>query len=204
VTILFCSHSMYQVESLCTRAVWLKNGFQQKVGDPATVILAYENDLNAADPADSFEQQTQRQTLDDSGSICRISRVKVMVDGRQATEFELISSRSHLAVLVEFNSAPELPCPSVAVAIKSSDGRFVTSATTFIDRFKIEREPNGAGRARITFAELPLLKGTYSISTYLMCEGGVYIYEHAHQCASLNVRQETFEQGIVTLPHSWD
>jgi ABC-type polysaccharide/polyol phosphate transport system ATPase subunit len=41
-TILFCSHSLYQVEVLCTRAIWLEKGKICAVGKPDKVIPAYQ------------------------------------------------------------------------------------------------------------------------------------------------------------------
>ncbi|RYZ13316.1 MAG: ABC transporter ATP-binding protein [Comamonadaceae bacterium] len=46
-TILFCSHSTYQVEALCSRAVWLDQGRLRMIGDAATVVDAYSRTLQA-------------------------------------------------------------------------------------------------------------------------------------------------------------
>lgn len=43
-TILFCSHSLYQIESLCTQALWLDRGRLQQLGPPADVAAAYQAD----------------------------------------------------------------------------------------------------------------------------------------------------------------
>ena len=40
-TILFCSHSMYQIEALCTRAIWLEKGNVMQLGSPASVVASY-------------------------------------------------------------------------------------------------------------------------------------------------------------------
>jgi len=41
-TVLFVSHSLTQIESLCTRVVWLEHGKIQLVGDPKTVCQKYK------------------------------------------------------------------------------------------------------------------------------------------------------------------
>jgi len=46
-TVLFCSHSMYQVESFCDRAVWLDHGQVQMEGPAAKVVAAYTDSLRA-------------------------------------------------------------------------------------------------------------------------------------------------------------
>ena len=45
-TILFCSHSMYQVEALCARAVWIEAGRVRMDGPAADVTTAYAASLN--------------------------------------------------------------------------------------------------------------------------------------------------------------
>jgi lipopolysaccharide transport system ATP-binding protein len=45
-TILFCSHSAYQIESMCTRALWLDHGVARLFGSPAEVVTAYQASLN--------------------------------------------------------------------------------------------------------------------------------------------------------------
>jgi len=44
-TVLFCSHSMYQVESFCDRAVWLGHGKVQMEGPASKVVAAYADSL---------------------------------------------------------------------------------------------------------------------------------------------------------------
>ena len=46
-TVLFCSHSMYQVESFCDRALWLDRGQVQMEGPAADVVAAYTDSLRA-------------------------------------------------------------------------------------------------------------------------------------------------------------
>ena len=45
-TILFCSHSLYQVETLCTQAIWLEKGQIHASGKPSEVIPAYQSFLD--------------------------------------------------------------------------------------------------------------------------------------------------------------
>lgn len=41
-TVLFVSHSLKQIESLCDRVVWLENGQVKKIGEPKQVCKEYE------------------------------------------------------------------------------------------------------------------------------------------------------------------
>ena len=41
-TVLFVSHSLGQIESLCDRVVWLENGTIKKIGKPKEICQEYE------------------------------------------------------------------------------------------------------------------------------------------------------------------
>lgn len=45
--VLFCSHSMYHIQALCTRALWLEGGHVREYGTAAKVTSAYETALVA-------------------------------------------------------------------------------------------------------------------------------------------------------------
>ncbi|EXI78111.1 MAG: hypothetical protein AW10_03301 [Candidatus Accumulibacter appositus] len=64
-------------------------------------------------------------------------------------------------------------------------------------------DAQGHGRCVVVFPALPLLKGRYSITSYLFCEKGLHIYDLADQSISLDVTQQGVEQGVVTLKHAW-
>ena len=42
-TVLFVSHSLKQIESLCDRVVWLENGKIRKIGNPKEICKEYED-----------------------------------------------------------------------------------------------------------------------------------------------------------------
>ena len=64
-------------------------------------------------------------------------------------------------------------------------------------------DATGRGRANITFPRLPLLKGDYWVTAFLITEDGVHVYEQIDRCLLLHVAQSGLEQGLVALPHEW-
>ncbi len=69
-TILFCSHSLFQVESLCTRAIWINQGKIMMDGEAAQVVAAYQGYLDKSmldSPADPEMASNSAQTE----NICR-------------------------------------------------------------------------------------------------------------------------------------
>lgn len=200
-TILFCSHSVYQIEALCTRALWLEKGVVQLIGDPATVVARYQNflDMDSAPAAAVVEQSLAPAP---SGTA-RILGVQTQVDETIGNSLTVRSSEQTLAVTMGFASDPQLPPPVVAISIHSADGRWIASSSTQADKLVLDRDTSGRGSATIEFPKIPLLKGEYFIGAYLLSEDGIHVYDGAANVATLHFSQQTLEQGVVTLPHGW-
>ena len=202
-TLLFCSHSLYQIEALCDRAVWLDHGQLKLEGPPAEVTMAYDAALNAKARAQTGAAAApiQRPAETTGGSAQRgsgrLTSVKLNAE-------EFTSTESDLTIDVGFASDPELPDPSVAICVLTADGRTVTSTSTLVDGVVPRRDSLGNGRVRLTIPKLPLLKGVYSLEAYLMCERGLHIYDYALGAARFTVRQLGLELGLFVLPRRWE
>jgi lipopolysaccharide transport system ATP-binding protein len=199
-TILFCSHSVYQIEALCTRALWLEKGIVQLMGDPATVVARYQNFLDR--DAASGGPTAMAHVLSPTGHA-RILGVQTRVDETVGSSLQVQSLQQTLAVTLGFASDPQLLPPVVAVTLHAPDGRTVASSSTQADGVELVRDASGCGTATLEFPKIPLLKGEYYVGAYLLSENGIHVYDAAANIATLHFSQETLEQGIVSLPHVW-
>ena len=139
-TVLFCSHSMYQVESFCDRALWLDRGQVQMEGPAADVVAAYTDSLRAenAHSADkpspntasalevsvaSQEAPSNNELEIDSdpapvtSGLTRILGIEVSVDGIKGRELQALSLQSDVHITVKFESDPTQPCPTLATGL---------------------------------------------------------------------------------------
>jgi lipopolysaccharide transport system ATP-binding protein len=199
-TILFCSHSLYQIEALCTQAIWLDKGVVRLMGDPSTVVARYQNFLDRdAGPAPAHPIAEIASAI----GTARILAVQTRADQTVGTSLQLQSSQQTLAVEVGFASDPELPSPVVAVTLHTSDGRPVTSSSTQADGLDLIRDAAGRGTATLEFPKIPLLKGEYYVGVYLLSEDGIHVYDTAANVATLHFSQKTLEQGVVSLERAW-
>ena len=213
-TILFCSHSLFQVESLCARAIWINDGKIIQDGNSADVVTAYQAflDKSILDPNVETTQEVEHTPTNDTAQPdaeviqlnARLTATKVLVDGvknnRQTT---ILSQASHVNIQIDFSSDPDLPCPNIAVTIHAMDGRMLTSVATWEDQFTIHRTSNGSGQACVEFEQFPLLKGEYLISAHLLCHRGIHVYDSTNSFATLQVKQEGRLQGYFAMPHHW-
>jgi|JI10StandDraft_1071094.scaffolds.fasta_scaffold168083_2 lipopolysaccharide transport system ATP-binding protein len=218
-TILFCSHAMYHVQALCSRAIWMENGKARMIDSAAHVTSAYETSLvmettdhhqsvssavvSSGEVPDSLDVAVDIAARIVPSGTAVLSRVEAFADGVSGRELAIHSGRTSLLLRVHFASDPELPCPSVAVGFAHANGMVVSSAGSANDGVVLKRDAAGFGFVELTFERLPLLKGDYTVSVILGCERGLHVYEVMERVIQLRVVQQDLEQGLVKMPHRW-
>ena len=209
-TILFCSHSMYQVEALCSRALWIEGGTLRMMGSAAEVTSAYQTSLNASVAASpalyAKTAESAASAAPDASAAAgtgRIDRIFATANGLSGRELDVVSGETDLEITIEFSIDPALPPPSVAFGFSDANVLTVASALSANDGISLKPDAHGHGRAVVLFPKLPLLKGRYTITGFLLCENGLHPYDQMERCMALNVTQRGLEQGLVTLPHEW-
>ncbi len=209
-TIFFCSHSLYQVEALCDRVLWLDQGRIKSQGAPARVITGYSEFLQQqaailapAEPAAASGAAPVVAVATTHAGVPQVLNVSVRVDGRLAKVHTLQSCQNLVEVDIKFRAAANLPMPSIGVVILGGDGRYIASAGTLNDGITLHTGSDHSGSITLRFPDFPLLKGCYVLEVYLLCEQGLHIYERVRQVAELNVEQHSLELGIVSLAHHW-
>lgn len=201
-TVLFCSHSLYQIEAICDRAIWLKDGNLAAIDIPSKTVMAYNSYLSQSSPVKRTTTSPLELVQAVAGSA-RISRIVVSSDGIEGTDLCVISKRSCVEMRISFVVDVQLPPPSVAVVLTDLEGRNVASSGTCNDSLVLQVSPDGCGSVSLIYDKIPLLKGEYWVNIFLMCERGVYTYEEAPMIAKLVVDQLDLEIGVVSLPHTW-
>ena len=204
-TILFCSHSMYQVEALCARALWIEQGQLRLDGAAPEVTLAYQAALNAeaAPPADSATSR-QHHPLAAPGTA-RILKVSAAVDGQPVLSpaVSLRSCANDLAITIDFAFDPALPVPGAALGISDANRLTVSSVISASDGVRLSAHSPGQASATVWMPKLPLLKGRYHVTCFLTTEDGIHPYDMVEQAVTVEVSPSGTEQGFVALPHEW-
>ena len=219
-TILFCSHSLFHIEALCSRALWIDGGKVVRDGHPHQVVPAYQDFLDGAkiEPVPPMTHATAEATKDSSDSEDRtgltpgrMRKLSFVVDqpDQASTTYAsgntavMRSGEGAFRVQAQFDSDPRLPAPSFAVTLHSMDGRIIASAGAWNDKVTLERGTDGSGWVEVCFEALALLKGTYTLSVFLFCERGLHIYDNADHILHLEVVQDGIEQGLFHVPRTW-
>jgi lipopolysaccharide transport system ATP-binding protein len=164
--------------------------------------VAKEPDNRRAQAADAEKDTAQASFKGAAGSV-RFTNLKARCDDIGGTDLTARSGQSILSVDFEYTADPQLPIPNLALVVYSADGKIVCSTGTWIDGITLTRGTDGMGRASLNFPKLPLLKGQYSLTAFLMCERAVHVYEAVEHFATVQVSQPHLEQGLFSIPHQW-
>jgi lipopolysaccharide transport system ATP-binding protein len=193
-TLLLVSHSMYHVQKLCARAIWLHGGRIEAEGDVFDVSQAYlawhERRHAAAQSRPAAEVW--------SGEAYRLLGVEV--NGIAESIPAVVRSGETLKLQVDV-FAPDDRAPVLAVGIARADGTPVYGVTSEMDGARPQRLGPGRYRFGIEFAELGLLPGSYALKVHPMDPEGIRLFETEERV--LTVRGEQREFGMVRLPHRW-
>lgn len=206
-TILFCSHSIYQVVAICDRAIWLDHGQIAMIGSAGDVANAYNQTLidtgRSITESAPLKHASKQQSPTPNKGVAHITAVQASVDGISGTFLQAKSQKSTVTVAVQFDYDPELPTPNLAITFSTLDGLGISSTSSYHDHIDLTDCLKRNNKVEICFPSIPLLKGDYSISVYLCCENAIHCYDSALDIIHLKIEQESTEQGFVMLPHYW-
>ena len=177
-TVLFVSHNMAAVSSLCQKGIVLKNGMLDYAGTSHAAINYY---LEGTEIKQNSEIKEQISKIAPFLTIKRI-----VFNDTEHTISTLISSRNHVDVTIEGESAIDFQC-DLLIHFKRHDE--VVMATLAEGHYNGRLHNFKAGNFEYKVrVELPkmICKGEYKIDL-LLHQPGVCYYMEATNCAILNV-----------------
>lgn len=196
-TILFCSHSLFQVESLCTRALWIEAGRIRQDGPAHQTVVDYGEWLSRHELGQT-EGSLQASRFDSQ----QASIVRAALRAPAGTQ-ALRSGADDLVIDIELRSEPDHPAPTLGVVLHGADGRALASAGNWQDGAPLQRDAAGRSALSLTLPRLPLLKGRYTVSVYVLCDRAINLWAAAEHVAQFDVVQDHLEQGVVSLSRRW-
>ena len=144
-TVLFVSHNMAAIQTLCRRAIWLDAGRIVQDGEPEHVIDDYGRHLQSANNSTAI-----LKSLD--GNI-EVERIQLLDEKGQATS--IFSPGSPIAVEIRYLAKQPVFHPYLWIGIRSQFGSLF-AANMLLDGARPE-VLDGRGLIRCTFNRLPLL-----------------------------------------------
>ncbi|MCS7001578.1 MAG: Wzt carbohydrate-binding domain-containing protein, partial [Dehalococcoidia bacterium] len=202
-TIIFVSHNLASVRSLCNRAIWLQHGEFVADGPAGDVIdqyiaRAYQTADRTAAPAAGPRVGGNRWG---SGEAV-ITDVSFL--DRDRKRREVFETGELMTVRVEFIAHERIANPQFGVAIHRSDGLHITGPNSVVHGAEV---PSilGRGAFEYTIPSLPLLQGTYEFTAAIYDHDAVRPYDHHHRMYTFHVwnSQPREREGHLAIPARW-
>lgn len=213
-TVLFCSHNLYQVRSLCQRAAWIHGGKVQAIGATEDVVTAYESherrryahlrveSQEAAGKSDDAAAAPAESAPASSGApLVKIGGLTIETgDGVNPAQVDSFQDLSVEIVVESYADAPF----HVLFAIVRPDKDNVFGTST---QFRQEAAPlqgEGTHRVRVRFPRLSLLSGEYLWSVYVLDDSGIQVLDMAELIQPFTVLNQSHREfGVSWLEHQW-
>ena len=184
-TIIFCSHDTYHVRMICNRALWLKDGRTEMLGDAEKVVQAYESYQFKKD-----EKQDDLETV--SSPLVRIGDVRLLNE-------EALTTGDTLSLMIKTYVRRNDTPYNITVSIKLPDGRGVYVTGTHLNNTGLLM---GDKTITVVFPAVSLLSGNYYAHIRTFDETGL-ICLHERSTPFFSIQKKSGDMGICYLENMW-
>jgi ABC-type polysaccharide/polyol phosphate transport system ATPase subunit len=200
-TIVFCSHSLYDVRQFCDQALWLERGESRAQGDSIYVTNEYAafqrqhigSVGEALGSGDALVSKTASKRPDDMPSIVDARIYRLGTD----EECYQVSAGDSIEIRVWWkNPRPAVTPIQIGIAFMRGD---MTTCGGMATHFKGIELRGTAGCLVLRAPNLRLLSGQFLIPVVLFDEQGIHRYQDYLVPQNLIVRAYTKEIGLFRL-----
>jgi ABC-type polysaccharide/polyol phosphate transport system ATPase subunit len=197
-TILFCSHALYYISSICDRTLWLDRGRMMRFGPSIDVVHEYENFLLERDrehpavepvaPASRTPVRIREIAIFDRNEFVR-DRFSRGEEVRVRLRIEADDPRQPVHVIVGIHrAADDLQCFAVGT---HADGLPPLTGKSEYD-------------ITVRLLNVPLLRGEYSIIAFAGDEHAITVFDRHDVRPAFRVGGDRFEIGLIAVDHRWE
>ena len=191
-TLLLCSHSMYHIQKLCQKALWLEQGRIRTRGDATDVTREYL----AWHEARQRKPESAEADIRHNKSIYRVETMELGPPG-DPTRVQMGDTLTVRGTL----HSPDGRMPQVAVGIVRADGTPVYGVMSDMENYRLQALGPHEYAYEIRFDHLPLLPGRYHARSHAMDPEGLRLFDHVEMV--FDVLGDARELGFVRLEHQW-
>lgn len=197
-TLLLCSHSMYHIQKLCSRALWIHEGRLHRNGNSADVTREYL----------AWHEERLMPRLSDSAKPEEAPSAPAKQYEIRSMQLNDIDQAEPLTVAhdgsLTFSGtvySPDGRPPGISVAVVRLDGTPVYGTFSELRGYQPKRlGPNLFGYA-LRFPALTLLPGRYVARSHAMDPEGMRLFDQVER--KFDVVGHSREMGLCRLEHEW-
>jgi homopolymeric O-antigen transport system ATP-binding protein len=198
-TILFCSHALYYVSSICRRTLWLDHGSVMRYGPSLDVVHDYETFLlqRDRDVANEGEPQPER-----APTPVRIRDVTICDrSGAPRDRFDR-GDDIHIRARIHSDDAAQ-PVHVIVGIHRSADDLQCFAVGTHADGVA---PLSGRNEYELTvrLQDVPLLRGDYSIIAFAGDENAMTVFDRRDLRPAFSMTGERFDIGLIDVRHRWE
>ena len=209
VTMILVSHDLATIQSICTRAVWIRHGKVQSDGPPLDVSLDYLSRLSADE--DALRMQGSGEITDveklerrrwGSGKI-RITRVETLDgDGKLTPSLQ---TGGPLTVRLHYQAPERVEQPVFGIGLHTQSGVHVSGPNTRTAQFRIPFV-EGEGTLSYQMVAVPLIEGEFLLSVAVVNVDDTETYDYHDRLYPLRVHagRSGEHYGLVKLDGDWN
>ena len=205
-TIVIVSHSLGQIEQICDRSIWIKDGVIEMEGEPKDVHLHYLDYMNKErmDQAekDRIREETRAARARNKrygDKRVQFTEVKMLnVNGEEQRTFKTGES---ITLDLSYSVKEKVTDGVFGFGIFRSDGLWCYGTNTRIDRFDnfdIEED----GHYQVKLDEVMLIPGEYWVDVTIEWGEGNPV-DYYKEAMRFEVVSNVTDVGVLRVPHSW-
>lgn len=202
--IILISHNAEQVEQLCDKALWLRQGEVLGYGEAKVIASQYVSEM---------QLQTQQRTSEKSSQMTasgvelrmnenRFGSLEVEITDVSLLPDKEINSGDSLSILIEYVSHEPIDSPIFSTSITTSDNQKCLDINT-IEMGVLLPKIQGKGQIKLDFDRLDLTSGEYLLDIGVYEHNWAYAYDYHCRAYSFKVHSSCNSKGILNPPLRW-
>lgn len=198
--IIFCSHSMYHVDIMCDKALWLEDGRVKMLDKTADVIRSYDTSVQKKRKTYS-QVDTKEPTSSNSCSSCFIK--KITIEDSSGKEVKEVTPFNDIKLSMELEILDDELKTHFGFAIVRSDELICFAALTTYDGNELTVAHAGDHiSVLLTLNSFSLLDGEYRVVGGITDEHGLHLHQVQYSEPFI-VKSRHEGLGVVSFKRTW-
>jgi lipopolysaccharide transport system ATP-binding protein len=201
-TIVFVSHSLALIQTLCDRVAWLEHGNLRAEGPAFEVVDKYVAEVNAAESNRLGGGSNETDDTHRGSGEMRIRGVEFL-DGDGVPRPVAVAGRP-LTIRVQYDVKEPVTEPVFGLAFHHESGAHIAGPNSQ-EGGTIAGTVSEAGYVDYQFERLPLSPGIFVITAGIVDSSQTHVFDYRDQAFELRVQPGTGPEapGIVRLDGRW-
>ena len=212
VTLVFVTHQLDQVRTLCDRALWLDHGRLEAIGDPMRVVDAYLQEVSGGAPVSSPAEQAassppaSEEKKPGEADEERWGSGEIVIKRLSLTDHEgreLVAVGAGTPVVLDLDVDVRVPQEDFVfgIGLYHADGTCVYGTNTDIEGY-VPQQIEGKVRVRFVIASLDLVAGTYRADVAVHTRNG-RAFDYRRNVLRIVVGSRVHDSGVYRPQHEW-